>query len=179
VIREALLTPNWFSRPETKLDCVRAIALHWVENPGTSAEFNRLYFEGRKDGMSGYGSAHYIIDDTETVRCIPEDEMAYHVGGVQEYTAMAKQRWAPYPNARLLGIELCHPDWTGKFSDPVLAQAVELCADICKRYRLKPLEDIVRHFDVTGKECPRWWVANPHQFMGFKVEVARAVLAYG
>ena len=88
LFRESPLTPNKYSRPQTPLKEVRGITLHWVENPGTSADFNRNYFEMRKSGQHGYGSAHYIIDNRGILQCIPEDEMAYHVGA-QSYTALA------------------------------------------------------------------------------------------
>lgn len=47
----------------------------------------------------------------------------------------------------------------------------ELCADLCKRYGLDPLKDIIRHYDVTGKSCPLYWVNNPQDFVAFKREV--------
>lgn len=47
----------------------------------------------------------------------------------------------------------------------------ELCADLCKRYGLDPKKDIIRHYDVTGKACPLYWVNNPQDFVAFKREV--------
>ena len=60
-------------------------------------------------------------------------------------------------NRKSIGIEDCHPDWDGKFNDATYNSLVELCADICRRYNLS-VNNIIRHYDVTGKECPRYYV---------------------
>lgn len=176
MIREKLLTPNEWSRPQRPLEQVRGIALHWVGNPNTSAEFNWRFFEGRKNGREGYGSAHYIVDPHEVIRCVPEHEMAYHVGG-EQYTEEALRRWGPYPNACLLGVEMCHPDWSGRFEDATIAQARFLCAYLCWRYDLNPNSEIVRHFDVTGKLCPRFYVEHEDEFEKFKDSVKETLIA--
>ena len=48
---------------------------------------------------------------------------------------------------------------------------VELCADICRRYNLT-VNNIIRHYDVTGKDCPRYYVQNPNEWIKFKNDVA-------
>ena len=81
---EKLLTINDYSRPGRKLKSVLGVVLHWTANPGVSAESNRDFFESRKEGNLGAGSAHYVIGlFGEVIRCIPEDEMAYHCGSSQ------------------------------------------------------------------------------------------------
>lgn len=170
IIRERLLTVNPYSRPGKKLLGVSGIVLHWVANPGTTPEMNRNYFENRKEGKTGYGSAHYIIGvDGEILRCIPEGEMAYHVGA-KKYTEQAVKEFGPYPNNRTIGIELCHPDWSGKFTSETIDAAAELCADLCRRHELLPM-DIVRHYDVTGKDCPKWFVEHHDELAEFRDRV--------
>jgi N-acetylmuramoyl-L-alanine amidase len=176
VIREKLLTPNEWSRPQRPLDQVRGIALHWVGNPNTSAEFNRRFFEDRKAGQTGYGSAHCIADTHEIIRCIPDAEMAYHVGA-ETYTDEALHLWGPYPNATLLGLELCHPDWSGQFEQATLLQARLLCAWWCWRYDLNPMSDITTHHAVTGKDCPRWFVQHPEDLDAFRDSVKATMIA--
>ena len=47
---------------------------------------------------------------------------------------------------------------------------MELTAELCKYYRLDPETDVIRHYDVTGKECPLYYVENPQEwemFLGF------------
>jgi len=166
-MRQALLTPNRYSRPGTPMDGPLGIVMHWVANPGTSAEFNRRWFESRKDGANGFGSAHYIIDDNETVQCIPDDEIAYHAGPSSATSEDIRALFGGrHPNQCAIGIELCHPDWSGRFTDKVVASATKLCAVLCVEYGI-PVGAIIRHYDCTGKDCPRWWVDNVHEWHGF------------
>lgn len=166
MIREALLTPNQYSRPQLVIHKVQAIVLHWVGNPGTTAEANRRYFESLKTVAIGKASAHYIIDDKEIVRCIPDSEVAYHCGvpNPADYTTYAKDRWGgEHPNWYTIGVEHCHPDWTGKWTKEVLHLSHALVAGLCIEHQLDPITDIVTHNDITGKDCPLWMVKEPIQ----------------
>jgi N-acetylmuramoyl-L-alanine amidase len=167
-IIEKLLTPNKYSRPQDKLIGVRGIVIHWVANVGSSALANRNYFENRKYGKTGYGSAHYIIDlDGDVIRCIPENEMAYHVGS-KTYTKEALSRLSTYPNNCTIGIECCHVDWNGKMTDATYNTLVELAADLLKKYKLTA-DDLWLHKEVVGwKNCHKWFVDNPDEWVKFK-----------
>lgn len=176
MIVEKLLTPNEWSRPQRPIEQVRGIALHWVGNPNTSADFNWRWFEQRKHGLNGYGSAHCIADSHGIIRCIPDREMAYHVGA-EQYTEEALRRWGPYPNAYLLSLEMCHPDWGGRFEAGTLFHARMLCAWWCWRYDLNPMSEITTHHAVTGKECPRWYVLHPEDLDAFRDSVKATMIA--
>jgi len=172
-IKIAYLTPNQYSRPRRALNKVKGLALHWVGNAGTSAMFNRNFFEERKNGKLGYGSAHYIIGlGGEIVQCIPLAEMAYHVGA-DEYTPYALGKFGIYPNNCTIGIEFCHIDWFGKYTQETIDSAIELCTDLCDHFDLEPLDDITTHHAITGKLCPKWFVVHPVDFEGFKQNVHR------
>lgn len=146
-ITDALLTPNKFSRPQIPLRNVKKVVLHYVGNPGSSATANRNYFENQKNG-GRYVSSHYIIGlEGEILRCIPENEVAYCSNSANTYS---------------ISIECCHPDATGKFTDATTASAAELCAYLLKKYGLE-VDDIIRHYDVTGKQCPLWFVPTKYQ----------------
>lgn len=177
-MRREMLPVNEYSRPGTKLRGPIGIVLHWVGNPGTSAEFNRRFFADRADGRTGFGSAHYIIDATETIQCIPDDEVAYHAGpsaATNPEVRDALGGW--YPNECTIGIELCHIDWAGRFSDAVLSAAVTLVAELSILHDISPA-NIYRHFDCTTKDCPRWFVDNVQDWHWFRnrvwQEIARA-----
>lgn len=154
-IQTRLLTPNKYSRPQTKLKGVKGVVIHWTANEGkgADAEANRRFFENRKSGRTGFGSAHYIVDSTEIVQCLPDSEMAYHVGA----TSYKTTRFGSYPNNCTLGIEMC-VNSDGNFK-VVYDQTVELTAALVKKYNLNPDTDIVRHFDVTGKNCPAYFTS--------------------
>ena len=141
-ITDALLTHN---RPYTKRTVTDAIAMHWVANPGTSAMANRNYFQNTTTEVS----SNFIIGLVgEIVRCIPEDEVSWCTNQANSHT---------------VSIECCHPDWTGEFNDATYKSMVELAAYLCKKYGLNPLNGgVIRHFDVTGKDCPKWFVPASH-----------------
>ncbi|MEG0014922.1 MAG: peptidoglycan recognition family protein [Cellulosilyticaceae bacterium] len=161
-IKEHLLTPNSYSRPGIPLKKVRAIAVHYVGNPSSTAIANRNYFETLKDSKV-YASSHYIIGlQGEIIRCIPENEVAYATYDANSYS---------------ISIENCHPKNDGKFNDLTRTSLVALCADICMRYKLNPMTDIIRHYDVPKsngyrKPCPLYWVNNEADFVVFKKEVS-------
>lgn len=161
------LTKNAYSRPGTKMSKVKGIVIHYVGNPGSSAEANRNYFENLKSGQKvsngqcRYASSHYIVGlNGEIIECVPEGEVAYHTQSA---------------NKDHIGIEVCHPTADGKFSEITYQALVELVVDICKRYQLNPLKDIIRHYDVTGKDCPRYYVQHPEAWQALKEKIDQAL----
>ena len=188
-LTENLLTVNPFSRPGTQRLPAQALIMHWTAVPLQPAWAVRNFFESRKVGTSGYGSAHYIIDpDGSILRCIPESEVAFHVGSDQVdpasgkiYTDWARAKFGDHatnpdsmsPNACTLGIEMCPIDSQGNYTDTTLASAVDLARDICGRFGLNPLVDIATHNMVVGwKDCPRLWVNHPEKLTEFRTAVA-------
>ena len=158
-IQEKLLTINKYSRSGEKQNKIDKIVVHYVGNPGSSALGNRNYFNSLAMSHKTSASSHYIVGlNGEILRCIPEDEVAFHSGSYSM-------------NRKSIGIETCHPDWNGKFSESTYNSLVELCADICRRYNLT-VNNIIRHYDVTGKDCPRYYVQNPSEWIAFKNDVA-------
>ena len=174
-IQSNFLTKNPYSRPGTRLKRVKGIVIHWVANPKSTAINNRHFFERRKDGKSGYGSAHYIVClDGSIVQCLPETEMAYHVGS-NSYTNAALTRLSRYPNDCTIGIECCHIDWDGRMTAETWNATVHLAAQLLKRYGLTA-NDLWLHKEVVGwKDCHRWFVNNPAEWARFKAEVAREI----
>lgn len=158
-IIEKLLVINPFSRSGEKQNKIEKIVVHWVGNANTSAIANRNYFDNLKDTHITYAGAHYIIGlNGEIIRCIPEGEVAFHAGNYSM-------------NRKSIGIEVCHPDWGGKFNDNTYNSLVKLCTDICRRYNLS-INDIIRHYDVTGKMCPKYYVENESAWIKLKNDVA-------
>lgn len=180
------LTINEYSRPARKLKKVLAVVMHWTGNPYINAKETRDYFEAKKNGLSGYASAHYIIDQNGLIiAAVPEYETAYHCGTDQRdpesgkvYTDEARARFGSYaseknsPNNCTIGVELCPVDFAGNFSDATINSAIELCADICRRYGLTAAA-ITTHHDVVGwKDCPKLWTEKPQLLDAFRASVA-------
>ena len=154
---------NPYSRPGTKRREINHIVVHYVANPGTTAAQNRSYFynlANQTGEKATSASSHYIIGiDGEILQCIPLDEVAY----------------ANYPrNEDTVSIECCHPDETGKFYDSTYESLVELCAYFCTEFKLKP-EDVIRHYDVTGKICPKYFVDHEDAWDQFHKDVEQAM----
>lgn len=160
-----LLIPNRMSRPQSKMLGIRGICYHWVANPRSTAKNNRDYFNNLRNQTSRYASSHEIIGlDGEVIICIPPNEVAYHTGA-KWYTARARHLLAGSPNRYLYGIEVCHPDWDGKYNPTTYKTAVERGADLLIQFGLKPSRDTIwRHHDVTGKDCPRYYVKHPREW---------------
>lgn len=179
-IERQILTVNKFSRPAKKLIGVKGVVIHWVANAGSSAQANRNYFEGlkiqREVKNARYASAHFIAGlNGEVIQCIPVDEIAYHAGALS-YSPGISEKLSPYPNNCTIGIELCHPDWTGKFNDKTYGAAVELTAVLLKQFNLNPQKDVYRHFDITGKICPKYFVDDLSAWFKFKSDVEKYLI---
>ena len=170
-IEQRLLTPNEWSRPQLKIRELKAIVIHWTANPNANAKQNWLFFEEKKTGMGGYGSAHYIIgQDGEIIQAIPNNEIAYHCGTDKEdpesgqiYTTYARKKFGHYavhfqttsPNFCTIGVELCPTDNDGHFTERTINAAVELCAYLCNKHGLTA-DDITTHHEKVGrKDGPR------------------------
>jgi N-acetylmuramoyl-L-alanine amidase len=179
-IQRDLLTVNPFSRPGKRLAGVKGLVVHWVANAGSTAQQNRNYFESLKsqslsDATARYASAHFIVGISgEVIQCLPSEETACHVGA-KTYTPEAITAFGHYPNNCTIGIELCHPQKDGKFTNETLAAARELCALLCIQFDLDPLYHIWTHYGVTQKICPKWFVEHPQEFHEFKCSAAAAM----
>lgn len=161
-IKKMLLTPNEYSRPEKKLKHINGVVIHYTANPGTDAKQNRNYFDGLKEGKM-YENGNYIYSSSnfivglkgDIIQCVPTDEVAYASNSRNEDT---------------LSIEVCHPDETGEFTKKSYKALVKLTAYICSKYNLQK-DDIIRHYDVTGKMCPKYYVEHEDEWKQFKEDV--------
>ena len=103
IIKEEFLTVNPYSRPGTQIKEVNNIVVHYVANPGSTAEDNRNYFEGLAESGETYASSHYVIGlEGEIIQCVPLNEVAY----------CSNDR-----NADTISIEVCHPESDGKLTE--------------------------------------------------------------
>jgi N-acetylmuramoyl-L-alanine amidase CwlA len=166
-VQQDFFDRNPYSRPGTKMAKVNEIVIHYVANPGTTAKNNWNYFNNLKDQKEESGSknisasSHFIIGlDGEILQGIPIDEIAY---------ATSKEK-----NMNTVSIECCHPDETGKFTEETYDSLVELTAWLCHSLDLTS-KDVIRHYDATGKDCPRYFVAHEDEWKQFKKDVKKAL----
>lgn len=155
-----LLTPNEYSRPQIPIESVNYIAIHYTANPGATAIANRNYFENLANTHDTKVSSHFVVGlDGEVVQCIPTSEMSYATNS---------------RNVDTISIECCHPDETGKFNDSTYDSVVKLTAWLCVRFGLTS-ENVIRHYDVTGKDCPKYYVENPDAWLQMKADIAAQI----
>lgn len=153
-----LLTVNPYSRPGTETKKITGIVVHYTANPGASAMDNRNYFENLKDSHETKVSSNFVVGlEGEIVQCVPTWEEAY----------ASNSR-----NIDTVSIECCHPDETGKFNDKTYQSMVELCAWLCLKFGLDE-NDVIRHYDVTGKDCPKYFVENEKAWRQFRKDVGK------
>lgn len=159
-----LLTINEYSRSGEANNKINGIVVHYTANPGTTASQNRSYFEGLKESKLTKASSHFIIGlEGEIVQCIPTNEVAY----------ASNER-----NYDTISIECCHPDETGKFDEKTYQSLVHLTAWLCGKFNLKP-KDVMRHYDITGKLCPLYYVENEAEWEQFIEDVKEYIDTYG
>lgn len=159
-----LLDVNPYSRPGTEIEKINGIVVHYTANPGSTAQENRDYFNGLKDSHETEASSNFIVGlNGEIIQCVPTWEMAY----------ASNSR-----NIDTVSIECCHPDESGKFTDETYRSLVQLTAWLCVKFDLTE-EQVIRHYDVTGKNCPRYFVENEEAWEEFKTNVGRAIAKGG
>lgn len=163
-----LLKKNEYSRPGMPIGNIKGVVVHYTANPGTNAEENRNYFNNlprlnKNKQNPTYASSHFIIGlEGQIVQCIPLNEISY----------ASNDR-----NKDTISIECCHPDESGKFNTLTYKALVELVSYLCIRFDLDE-SDVIRHYDVTGKLCPLYFVKHENEWEKFKKEVAQKRQGY-
>lgn len=153
---EDFLTVNEYSRPGDSLTQVNSIFVHYTANPGTSAVQNRSYFESLKDTHERSASAHFIINyDGKILQCIPLDEIAYAVRTRNEDS---------------ISIECCYLENDGTFTQETYDSLLVLLKWLTEVYDLET-EDILRHYDCGGKQCPLYYTEHPDAWERLKRDV--------
>ena len=151
-----LLTVNPYSRPGSETSKIQNIVIHYTANPGTTAAQNRSYFEGLKDTRATKASSHFIVGlEGEIVQCVPTWEKAY----------ASNNR-----NSDTISIETCHMGADGAYTKKTYQSLVHLTAWLCEKFDLTE-RDVIRHYDVTGKICPKYFVEHEDAWNDFKRDV--------
>lgn len=152
-----ILPENCDSRDGVKLDDIKNIVVHYVGNPGTTAKQNRSYYANPGTTVN----SHFLVGlDGEIIQCLP----------LNERSAATSHR-----NPDTISIEVCHPDDSGVFTDASYDALIELVAWLCEVCDFDA-DDVIRHYDATSKECPRYYVLNENEWLQMKADIADAIL---
>lgn len=139
---------------------IKYIVIHFTANNGDTARNNLDYFARVSCGAS----AHFFVDETEVCCSVPIQYVAWHCG------TKGKYKHSTCRNSNSIGIEMCsRKDSKGKyyFKDETIHNAARFTAQQMKNLNI-PIENVIRHYDVTGKNCPAPFVENPQLWQNFK-----------
>lgn len=144
-----------------RTSAIEWIVIHYTGNDGDTDESNGKYFASR----IVKASAHYFVDDDSITQSVPDNFVAWSVGG-SKYASCAKTGGGKYykkcTNSNSISIELCDDVKNGKVypSAKTIQNALELTRKLMKKYGISA-NHVIRHFDVTGKACPAYWCGTP------------------
>lgn len=166
---EELILPDWVdvqlinihstARTGIKLTDIKNIVIHYVGNPGTTAQNNRDYFNKPDTSVS----SHFVVGlEGEVIQCVP----------LNEKSAASNER-----NKDTISIEVCHPDKSGKFNNETYSSLIKLTAYLCNEFSLDETE-VIRHYDITEKICPKYYVENEEAWVQMKNDIKECLDEY-
>ena len=136
---------------------IEYLVMHYVGAVST-ARNNASYFKNTYRGAS----AHYFVDDNEIVQVVEDTDIAWHCGNDVYYNGAR--------NSNSLSIEMCcyrMENGNLNITAATEARAIELAKELMKKYNIK-IENVVRHYDVTRKNCPAPMVESEDRWNEFK-----------
>lgn len=148
----SLINFNNSNRPASQ---IKFLVIHYV-GAVSSAENNANYFYSTYRGAS----AHYFVDENSIWQCVEENDTAWHCGTTGRYYNDCR-------NSNSIGIEMCcknNGNWY--FEEATVNNTVALAQEICKRYGIDR-NHVVRHYDVTRKNCPEPYVRDSAAWNSF------------
>ena len=146
------------------------LVIHFVGALG-GAKANCEYFKSIHRGAS----AHYFVGhEGEIWQCVADHNIAWHCG--------ASRYKHPYcRNTNSIGIEMCckkKADGTWYFEEETIKSTIELVKYLMAKYNI-PAANVIRHYDVTGKNCPEPYVRDTAAWNTFKASLTATTDATG
>lgn len=144
---------------------IKYIVIHYTANDGDTDEGNGNYFANNIVGAS----AHYFVDDDSITRSVPDDYIAWAVGGSKYKYTKGGTFYGKCTNANSISIEFCDTKKNGvyDFTEATMKNAADLVKLLMEKYTV-PVERVIRHYDVTGKVCPKPFVDDEKAWKEFK-----------
>lgn len=151
-----------FTAKQRKLSDIAYLVVHYTGNRGDTAKNNADYFAREVTGTS----AHYFVDENEVWQSVQDNHAAWHCGTKGTYYHPACR------NANSIGVEVCMLDKQGRVRQASVDRAAALVRELMQRYGI-PADRVVRHYDVTHKDCPAPMVQNPALWQAFKTKLTQ------
>lgn len=132
------------------------IVIHDTNNRdfGANAKFNRDYLSVNSRAKT---SAHYIIDEKNIIQLLEDRWRGWHVGDKAN---------DQITNSNSIAVKICVN--RGANIEKTMNNMLILTKSLMKKYGIS-IQNVVRHFDVTEKLCPKIMVEdNPSLWTSFK-----------
>ena len=141
---------------------IKYIVIHYTGNDGDTDENNGKYFNGKNRNAS----AHYFVDDDSITQSVPDNYTAWHCG------TKGKYYHSECRNANSIGIEMCDTEKNGVYnlSTKTRNNTIKLIKYLMNKYNI-PISNVLRHYDITHKRCPSYFVDNQQDWLNFKKEI--------
>lgn len=154
---------------------IKYIVLHYTANDGDSDENNGKYF----NGANRHASAHIFVDDDSCTQSVPDNYVAWSVGGSKYANTKGGSLYGKATNSNTLNIEMCDTDRNGRYEATAKTQenTIEIVREKMAKYNI-PIERVIRHYDVTGKLCPAYFV-DEDAWKAFKAKITGSNVSVG
>lgn len=149
---------------------IKYIVIHYTANDGDHDEGNANYFKNNVVKAS----AHYFVDDDSVTQSVPDNYVAYSVGG-RKYGDCSRtgggKLYGTANNHNTISIEMCDTKRDGKVmaTEATMANTAAFCKTLMNKYGID-INHVIRHFDVTGKHCPEYFM-NSTAWANFKKRI--------
>ena len=159
---------NYGSKRNTSL--IKYLVYHYTANDGDTDENNAKYFHNNVVKAS----AHRFVDDDSVTTSVPDNYVAWHCGGGLQ-GSKGHTYYKKCTNTNSIGIEMCDTKRNGKYevTPKTRSNAIALGKELVKKYGIKK-ENVIRHYDVTGKNCPAYFVKDEEAWIKFRDEIFEA-----
>lgn len=156
---------NYGSKRSTNL--IKYLVYHYTANDGDTDENNAKYFHNNVVKAS----AHRFVDDDSVTISVPDNYVAWHCGGGLQ-GSNGHTYYKKCTNTNSIGIEMCDTIRNGKYevTPKTRSNAIALGKELVKKYGIKK-ENVIRHHDVTGKNCPAYFVKDEEAWIKFRNEI--------
>lgn len=128
------------------MDNPEFITIHSTANPDSTAQNERDNLNRR--GNTSSTGFHIVVDDKQAIECIPLNKVAFHAGDGRFGTG----------NSKSIGIEMCESGNREKTIENTIQLVAKMLND-----RDWDVDRLKRHYDWSGKNCPRILSTNNWQ----------------
>jgi len=159
------LLPYKSNYKKGRVTSVKYIVIHYTGNKGDTAFNNVKYF------ANNYvkASAHFFVDESSIYTSVPTEDTAWHCGGGLQGSG-GHQWYGICTNSNSIGIEMCLLDKNSNIKQGTVTRCIKLVKYLMEKYQI-PSENVIRHFDVTGKNCPMPFVNDSEKWRNFTEEL--------